>query len=86
MSFTLAGKPAGRSLTSSERGYRIIGCWKCPWNVYYDPQEQNYEVRGIPPTEQMEIFPPNNLAGAHPRAVLALMDKIRNAPAVGDSK
>ena len=77
-----------RGALSDKFGKRLPNNWllEMPMEVYYDPQEQNYEVRGIPPKEQMEIFPPNNLAGAHPRAVLALMDKICNTPAVGDSK
>jgi hypothetical protein len=48
-----------------------------PMEVYVDREGQNYEVRGIPPQEKIDLFPPQNLAGAHARAVLALMEKIR---------
>jgi carboxyl-terminal processing protease len=54
-----------------------------PMEVYLDREGQNYEVRGIPPREKIDVFPPQNLAGAHARAVLALMDMIRrNVPPV----
>ena len=45
--------------------------------IYRDPEGQWYEVRGIPPQLQREVFPPHDLAGGHARAVLALMDEIR---------
>jgi carboxyl-terminal processing protease len=45
--------------------------------IYRDPQGRSYEVRGLPPDVRREIFPPDDLAGGHARAVLALMDDIR---------
>ena len=58
-----------------------------PMEVYLDREGQNYEVRGIPPQEKIDVFPPQNLAGAHARAVLALMEKIRrDVPAVGNPR
>ena len=45
--------------------------------IYRDPEGQWYEVRGIPPQLQREVFPPHDLASGHARAVLALMDEIR---------
>jgi carboxyl-terminal processing protease len=48
-----------------------------PAEIYRDPDGQWYEVRGIPPQLQREVFPPDDLAKGHARAVLALMDEIR---------
>ncbi len=45
--------------------------------IYRDPEGQWYEVRGIPPQLQREVFPPDDLTSGHARAVLALMDEIR---------
>jgi carboxyl-terminal processing protease len=44
--------------------------------IYRDPDGQWYEVRGIPPQLQREVFPPDDLTSGHARAVLALMDEI----------
>ena len=45
--------------------------------IYRDPDGQWYEVRGIPPQLQREVFSPDDLTSGHARAVLALMDEIR---------
>jgi carboxyl-terminal processing protease len=45
--------------------------------IYRDPQGEWYEVRGIPPKVQFEVFPPNDLIGGYTRRVQALMDDIR---------
>jgi carboxyl-terminal processing protease len=45
--------------------------------IYRDPEGQWYEVRGIPPQLQREVFPPDDLTSGHARGVLALMDEIR---------
>jgi carboxyl-terminal processing protease len=45
--------------------------------IYRDPQGRSHEVHGLPPDVRREIFPPDDLAGGHARAVLALMDGIR---------
>jgi carboxyl-terminal processing protease len=45
--------------------------------IYRDPESHWYEVRGIPPQLPREVFPPDDLASGHARAVLALMNEIR---------
>jgi carboxyl-terminal processing protease len=45
--------------------------------IYRDPDGHWYEVWGIPPRLQREVFPPDDLTSGHARAVLALMDEIR---------
>jgi carboxyl-terminal processing protease len=45
--------------------------------VYRDPSGESYEVRGLPPHVQREVFPPNDLVEGHAHRVLALMNEIR---------
>jgi carboxyl-terminal processing protease len=45
--------------------------------IYRDPQGENYEVRGIPPQVEFDMFPPDELIGGHARRVLALMEELR---------
>jgi carboxyl-terminal processing protease len=51
--------------------------------IYRDPQGQWYEVRGIPPKVQFEVFPPNDLIGGYTRRVQALMEDIRRDVPLG---
>jgi carboxyl-terminal processing protease len=53
-----------------------------PAEIYRDPEGRNFEVAGIPPQVKREVFPPNDLAVGHARAVLALMDDIRSGTVV----
>ncbi len=53
-----------------------------PAEVYLDPEGRNFEVEGIPPQVKREVFPPDDLAGGHARAVLALMEDIRRGTVV----
>ena len=83
-----------RGALSDKFEKRLPNNWRIemPMEIYYDPKGQNYEVRGIPPEQELEVFPPDNLAGAHARAVSALIDRIRreappvDAPASSQSK
>jgi carboxyl-terminal processing protease len=45
--------------------------------IYRDPQGRSYEVSGLPPQLERQVFPPDELIGGHARRVLALMDEIR---------
>src|SRR5712692_3736793 len=51
--------------------------------IYRDPAGENYEVRGIPPKVQFEVFPPDDPIGGYPRRILALMDDIPREPPAG---
>jgi carboxyl-terminal processing protease len=50
--------------------------------VYRDPQGRSYEVSGLPPHLERQVFPPDDLVGGHARRVLAVMDEIRRGSLV----
>jgi carboxyl-terminal processing protease len=49
-----------------------------PAEVYRDPAGRWYEVTGIPPQVQAEVFPADHLASGHALRVLNLMARIRD--------
>ena len=51
--------------------------------IYRDAAGQWYEVRGIPPKVEFEVFPPTELIGGHARRVQALMEDIRRGALAG---
>nr|AYM54133.1 peptidase S41 [Chondromyces catenulatus] len=55
-------------------GFRLA----LPAEVYRDPEGVTFEVKGIPPRTSFEVFPASDLTHGHARAVLRLMDDIRN--------
>ena len=48
--------------------------------VYADAKRAYFETRGIPPALPWEVFPEDDLAGGHAKAVLALAERARRGP------
>ncbi|MFP2907050.1 S41 family peptidase [Pyxidicoccus sp. 3LFB2] len=45
--------------------------------LYLDPAGKLYEARGIPPQEPLDVFPEGDLSGGHAKAVLSLVERVR---------
>jgi carboxyl-terminal processing protease len=48
-----------------------------PGEVYRDAEGRDFEVQGIPPQIEFEVFPADDPIGGHPKRVLALIGAIR---------